>query len=84
MKVWVVERAFQGHSFFEAKKSNLPYSTVSYFQRISQSTGQDQRKNEHSGVLRGLVLLVQFKNREKTHEGVLLLVKLQAAACNFA
>ena len=32
-------------------------------------------------VLRNLVPLVQFKKRENTHGGVLLLVKLQAFSC---
>ena len=34
-------------------------------------------------ALRDLVPFVRFKNREKPHGGVLLLVKLQALACNF-
>ena len=35
------------------------------------------------GALSDLVPFVQFKNRGNTHGGVLILVKLQAAACNF-
>ena len=35
------------------------------------------------GALRDLVPFVQFKNVKNTHEGVLVLVKLQAEACNF-
>ena len=35
------------------------------------------------GVLRDLVPFVQFKNVKNTHGGVLILVKLQAEACNF-
>ena len=34
-------------------------------------------------ALRDLVLFVQFKKRENTHRWMLLLVKLQAKACNF-
>ena len=34
------------------------------------------------GVLRDLVPFVQFKKRGNTHGGVLILVKLQALACN--
>ena len=34
-------------------------------------------------ALHDLVSLVQFKKRENTHGGVLLLVKLQAKAWNF-
>ena len=34
-------------------------------------------------ALRNLVLFAQFKKRENTHKGVLLLVKLRAKACNF-
>ena len=30
-----------------------------------------------------LLPFVQFKNVKNTHEGVLILVKLQASACNF-
>ena len=35
------------------------------------------------GALRDLVLFVQFKKRENTHEGALLVVKLQASSCFF-
>ena len=35
------------------------------------------------GALRDLVPFVQFKRRENTHGGVLLLVKLQVSAYNF-
>ena len=34
-------------------------------------------------VLRDLVPFAQFKKRENTHGGALLLVKLQTKACNF-
>ena len=34
-------------------------------------------------ALRDLVTFVQFKKRENTHGGVLLLVVLQAEACDF-
>ena len=34
-------------------------------------------------ALSDLVPFVQLKKREKTHRGVLLLVKLQASVCNF-
>ena len=34
-------------------------------------------------ALRDLIPFVQFKKRENTHGGVLLLVKVQASACNF-
>ena len=34
-------------------------------------------------ALRDLVPFAQFKNTNNTHRGVLLLVKLQASACNF-
>ena len=33
-------------------------------------------------ALHGLVAFVQFKNQENTHGGMLVLVKLQAKACN--
>ena len=36
-----------------------------------------------SDALRDLVTFVQFKKRENTHGGVLLLVVLQAEACDF-
>ena len=35
------------------------------------------------GVLRDLVPFVQLKNVKNTHRGALILVKLQASACNF-
>ena len=35
------------------------------------------------GALRDLLPFVQFKNVKNTHEGVLILVKLQASAYNF-
>ena len=34
-------------------------------------------------TLRNFVQFVQFKNVENTHGGLLILVKLQAEACNF-
>ena len=38
---------------------------------------------KHGDVLRDLVPFAQFKKRENTHGGALLLVKLQTKACNF-
>ena len=75
------------------EKKGVEYnSKVTSFAKVSytssKSSGRislqlNQAYSNRCDALRNLVSLVQFKKREHTRGGVLLLVKLQALACNF-
>ena len=50
---------------------------------LNQKTIAETNIDSKCDALRDLVPFVQFKKRESTHGGVLILVKLQTSACNF-
>ena len=71
-------------SYFEVKKScSFFEQPCSYIHLVDLNKSCSYFKICICYALCNLVPFVQFKKPENTHGGVLLLVKLQASACNF-
>ena len=71
-------------SYFEVKKSCSYFEQpCSYIHLVDLDKSCSYFKICICYALCNLLPFVQFKKPENTHGGVLLLVKLQASACNF-